>query len=237
MHQSLVHTVYIKREFWFILFVAAWPFCFFWPYTVGFLSVGNDFYYDGYNYKIYFIASLAGGHLPLWGPMNTCGFPLISNPYVAPLYPLNILLLTAYNLLGGLTGWDYTLYTILGVAIYNVGLYCLLRKHSLLPFVAFGSVLIASMSLKLAESLRYPNAIHTAAWMPWLLLGIALAAEKRRTLRGATLFGVSFFLILTAGYPYFIVYSGFAALPYFFALLFPTTRRALLRRESVDGVG
>jgi hypothetical protein len=227
-------AVFTRADFGPLLGVAIWPFLFLGVYTFRILSVGNDFYYDGYCYKAYLISSLASGHFPLWDPINTCGFPLFSNPYAAPVYPLNVLLVSSYVLFGGLTGWDYTLFTILGLSIYATGLYCLLRMHCISTPVAFGSVLIASMSLKPVELLRYPTAVHAAAWMPWLLLGIALACERKHVWKGTVLFGASTLMILTAGYPYFVIYTPFLAAPFLAAMLIPRTRSVLLGHEPAQ---
>ena len=79
--------------------------------------------------------------------------------------------------------------------------------------LAFFSALIIACSLKITELLRFPNAAHAAAWMPWILYGINLMIENNKKKSFFIIF-FSNLLILTAGYPYFIVYSLFLFVPY-----------------------
>src|ERR1700688_2873542 len=98
---------------------------------------------------MYFIAFLYEGHFPLWSPTEAAGFAFFSNPFVAAFYPLNILYFLSYGLFGGLTIWDYTMYTILGLSAYGLGLYFWLRRLAIDQAPALAAVLISLASLKL----------------------------------------------------------------------------------------
>jgi hypothetical protein len=227
-----------KRKEALILFcIAAWPFVFLSNYVLGLVSVGNNFHGFHYNYKLYQLAWQYSGRFPLWSPIDAAGFPLFGTPFAASVYPFNLLYLAHYAMFGGFTGWDYTIYTILAFSIFGVGLYLWLRRHSVDSAVAFGSVLIALMSLKLVELLRDPTAAHSAAWIPWLLLGIAAATDMKRLRAGMALFSFAAVMLLTAGYPYFIVYTPFLVGPYLAAMAFRGTRAALLGYEQAHPTG
>ena len=109
---------------------------------------------------------------------------------------------------------------MLGISIYGLGLYLWLSKLVSNRCAVVFSVLLVSVSFKLAELMRFPNAAHAAAWMPWLLYGATLAmhAEKRRA--AAVILFVSGVMILTAGYPYYVDHCLFLVLPYVSFILF-----------------
>jgi hypothetical protein len=222
-----------------IALVMVWPFIFLWPYTLGLISIGNDFYYAQFTYKAYLLVALADGHFPLWSPTELAGYPFFSNPFAQAVYPLNLIYLVFYVLRGSFSVWNYTLFTIFGIGVFGLGLYCWLRRLCLPCSAALVATLIACMSLKVTETIRFPNAIHSAAWMPWLLFGLTLAASRKHAIRGAVVLGLATVMMVTAGYPYYVIYAVFLVGPYFVALLFPNARSTLLnvtRHEQTDTV-
>jgi hypothetical protein len=230
-------TAVLTVDTLFVSLIIFWPFVFLWPYVLGLISVGNDFSVLYYSYKLSYVAFLTEGHVPLWASTEAAGFPFFSNPFVAATYPLNALYLLHYRIFGGLTRWDYTLYTIMGLSIYGVGFFLWLRTLSIGSSIALAAALIVVMSLKLTEILRFPNALHSAAWMPWLLLGITLASGRKRLIAGSMMFGIASLMLLTAGYPYYIVYAVFLVAPYLLAVLFARTRLPILGCTPDDPTG
>jgi hypothetical protein len=91
-----------------------------------------------------------------------------------------------------------------------------------------------SVSFKMAEILRFPNAVHTAAWYPWILFAITNILQKRAVKElvgyGFLLF---FFLIcfFTGGYPYYIYYSLFLFPPYLLLFLIPKLRHKFFENQ------
>jgi hypothetical protein len=217
--------------------IAIWPFLFLWPYTLHILSVGNDFLYAQYNYKAYLLVALSSWHFPLWSPTELAGYPFFSNPFAQAVYPLNLLYLAFYAVTGSFSVWHYTLFTIMGISIFGVGLYYWLRRLVFPGYVALLATMIACMSLKVTEILRFPNAVHSAAWLPWLLLGIAMAAARKDVVRGAVTFGIATLMLLTAGYPYYVIYAPFLIGPYFVGMLFGPARKALLGLSPKEQTG
>jgi hypothetical protein len=210
------------------LLIICWPFVFLWPYTFRQISIANDFIYLYWNYKAYLLASLTNHHFPLWSPTESAGYPFFSNPYAQAFYPLNILYLLFYAVYGSFSSWNYTLFTIMALSIFGVGLFFWLRRLHLATHVACIAVIIALMSLKLTETIRFPNAAHSAAWMPWLLFGITLAAHRRHLVAGSLVFAASALMLMTAGYPYYVVYAAFLVGPYFLAMVIPSSRATFL---------
>jgi hypothetical protein len=229
---------HIDKERLAIALVVVWPFIFMWPYTLRVISIGND-YYGQFAYKAYLLVALADGHFPLWSPTELAGYPFFSNPFAQAVYPLNLIYLAFHVLWGSFSVWTYTLFTIFGIGIFGVGLYCWLRRLCLPRSAALAATLIACMSLKVTETIRFPNAIHSAAWIPWLLLGLTLAASRKNVIGGAIIIGTAALMLITAGYPYYVIYAVFLAGPYFVVLLFAKGRSAFLnvtRHEQTDTI-
>jgi hypothetical protein len=211
-----------------ILFMAVWPFLFLWPYTLRLFTIGNDFDYAQYTYKAYLLVALSNWHFPLWSPTELAGYPFFSNPFAQAVYPLNLLYLAFFGAVGSFSVWHYTLFTIAGISIFGIGLYCWLRRLGFPAYIALLAAVIACASIKVTEIIRFPNAVHSAAWLPWLLLGITTAAARKDLVRGGVIFGVGSLMLLTAGYPYYVIYAPFLIGPYFVALLFAPVRTSLL---------
>lgn len=209
--------------------VAVWPFLFLWIYVAGIVLPGNDFNVLYYNYKLYLLAFLADGHFPRWSFGEAGGFPFFSSPFTQPLYPLNALYLLHYAVLGGLSPWDYTMYTIFAFSIFAVGLYLWLRSHGIDSAAACAATLIATVSVKVTELLRFPNAAHAAAWIPWLLLGVSLATNRDRRVAAWLTIAAGVVLLITAGYPYYFIYSLFLLGPYTLLMSTRAGRRSLGR--------
>ncbi len=208
-------------RFFLPLTMFLWPFLYLFrlivPINGYYTAIGNDFYGVYFRYKIYHLANLANFRFPLWSPAEGAGFPLYTNPIVQAFYPLNLLLIGWYKIANGYSPIDYQFYAILGIAIFALGLIVWLRLiNNNLRAVVF-SVLIMSVSFKITEILRFPNAVHSAAWYPWILYAMT-KIMRCRSLKQAAGFGglLAIFVIClcTAGYPYYVYYGIFLFLPY-----------------------
>ena len=183
------------------------------------LRIINDFLPLYYYYKLYLIDFLSAGAIPLWSPSEACGFSFYSSPFAQFFYPLNLLLILFYKVFGGYSIFDHQAYTVLGVSIYSLGLYLWLKLLCSNHRAVIFSTLLISMNFKLGEILRFPNAVHTACWMPWILYGITLAMGKEKNLRAAMVVFASCFMYLTGGYPYYVYYGIFLFFPYVLIML------------------
>ncbi|MHC4086934.1 MAG: hypothetical protein ACYSU5_17260 [Planctomycetota bacterium] len=175
-----VSTLRQPRRLWSRFLLPAAVFC--WPFLYLFrlvlaingqyTAIGNDFILLYYKYKVYLLACLSDFHFPLWSPAEGAGYPFYTNPFTQAFYPLNLLLVLWYKILGGFNPLDYQVYTVLGISIFALGLFMWLRLiNTNLRAVVF-SVLIMSVSFKVTEIIRFPNAVHTAAWYPWILYAL-----------------------------------------------------------------
>ncbi len=209
--------------------VFIWPFIFFRAFLSPHspVAIDNDFYVLYYGHKAYFLELMAQGHFPLWSPAEGAGFPFFSNPFNQVFYPLNVPLIYFYKIFDHYSVYDHQIFSVFGASLFGLGLYFWLRQ--ILPGrrEAVFAALIFSISFKIGDLLRLPNAIHAAAWIPWILYGIARARETNKSRECALILFAACIMLLTAGYPYYCYYCLFLVPPYVALLLFEKTRRAL----------
>lgn len=183
-----------------------WPYFFLFPISADILTIGNDFELLYFSYKKYIFELVSSGIIPLWSPSEGAGFPLILNPFAQFFYPLSWTLYLFYKIFDTFTTYHFALYTIFAISIFNFGQFFWLRKLKFNIYICLVSTLVVTMSLKFTELLRFPNALHTVCWMPWILYSIILLKEKKKKFKSFTILFFSIFSLLTAGYPYFIFY-------------------------------
>ena len=198
-----------------ILIIIIFPYIYLFPHTFQFIEMGNDFELLYFSYKKYIFEFINLGHLPLWSPSESLGYSLIFNPFAQYFYPLSWVLYFISFILGDLSKHLFLLYTIFGISIYGVGQYLWLKKLNITEKHALISTIVVCISLKLTEILRFPNAIHTFCWFSWILYGITISIEKRVILKPFIIIFFSTLCILTAGYPYYILYGVFLFSSYF----------------------
>jgi hypothetical protein len=206
------------------------------------LQSGNDFAGLYWKYKVALLDALAFEHrIPGWSPSEAAGYPFLANPFAAALYPLNLPLAVFYRFAGGYSVFDHQVFTVFGLCIFSLGLYLWLRESGAAPRAALAATLVMGTSLKMTELQRFPNAMHAAAWFPWLLLGIVWCLTPSTRLRGALTIAAATVCLVTAGYPYFAYYAQFLVLPYMAAVLWRRTRPALIDggagEEPAGGLG
>ena len=201
-----------------------------WPCCVR--TIGNDFESLYYRYKVYLLDGLSHLRLPLWSPSEAAGFPFYANPFAQVFYPLNAPLAVLYRLRGGYSYHDHQVFTVVGIGLFALGLYGWLRSLAIDRRHAVFAALLVGTSLKITELVRFPNAVHTAAWLPFVLWGCTLIARGDRYVRGGMLVFVAMILLLTGGYFYYVYYSIFLIGPYVVLLAVPRTRRVFLPDTS-----
>jgi hypothetical protein len=214
-----------------------WPFVFLFPYTFNLVGISNDFDVLYYSYKVYLLDSMAHFHLPLWSPSEACGFPFYSNPFAQVLYPLNLPLAFVYRVLGGYTPYAHQLFTIFGLSIFAVGFYLWMRSLSFDRRASLFAALVIAVSFKMTEILRFPNAVHSAAWYPWILWSINSifnGRDLRRQMFHVALNMFFVFSLLTGGYLYYAYYSVFLFPPYLLIFFIPALRAAVFGERGGD---
>ncbi|NJO17386.1 MAG: hypothetical protein HC877_17075 [Thioploca sp.] len=199
------------------------------PLNGHYTAIGNDFIYLYYNYKVYLLDCLSHFRIPLWSPSEAVGYPFYSNPFTQSFYPLNIPLAIYYKLTGGSTPLEHQYFTVLGVSIFSLGLFYWLKSLKLNVSAILFATLVMSVSFKIIEILRFPNAIHTAAWYPWILFSLTKSLQNSCYLKKIIKYNILliFFIIcfFTGGYPYYIYYSIFLFIPYFLTFFIPSVRK------------
>lgn len=180
--------------------------------------MGNDFDLIYFSYKKYIFEFLQEGQIPLWSPSEGSGFTLIYNPFAQFFYLPSWLLFGICMLKKTFSLYDYLIFTISGISIYLIGQYQWLKSFKIFSKVnIFLVTLIVPTILIISNFLRFPNAIHTFCWLPFLLLGINYATNSSKKIKSFILIFLSSLFILTAGYPYFIIYIFIFT--FFYALL------------------
>jgi hypothetical protein len=196
-----------------ILIILIWPYIFLFPLTFGFLVMGNDFDLIYFSYKRYIAEMLSVGVIPLWSPADGTGFSLIYNPFAQYFYLPGWINYLVHFFTKNLSLHFFLIYTIFAISIFSLGIFVWLKSLNIDHGIAFLSALLVACSLKITELLRFPNAAHAAAWFPWVLYGINLMIKENNKKSFIIIFFSNLF-ILTAGYPYFIIYSLFLFIPY-----------------------
>jgi len=207
------------------------------PINGQYAAMGNDFILLYYKYKVYLLACLADFHFPLWSPAEGAGYPFYTNPFTQAFYPFNLLLVVWYKISGGYDPLDHQVFTVLGISIFALGLFMWLRLiNSNLRAVVFG-VLVMSVSFKVTEITRFPNAVHTAAWYPWALYAltkIMMSKSLKEAVTGGVLLTLFLICLLTGGYPYYVYYCLFLFAPYMLVFLVKPLRERLFRPCTIN---
>ncbi len=197
-----------------------WPFLFYFPLTTEFIAMGNDFDLIYYAYKKYIFEFWQDGQIPFWSPSEGAGFTLIYNPFAQFFYIPSWILFLICDLKNSFSLYDYLIYTILGISIYSIGQYQWLKSFKISSNkIKFAITLLVPSMLIISNFLRFPNAIHTFCWLPYLLLGINYSFINKKYYKSFLLIFISTLFILTAGYPYFIFYLFIFSIMYFFFIL------------------
>jgi hypothetical protein len=223
------------------LVIFCWPIVYLFnhvfPINGQYMATGNDFIILYYKYKVYLLAHLANFSFPLWSPSEGAGFPFYTSPFTQTFYPLNLPLAVWYKISGGYNPLDHQVFTVLGISIFAVGLFIWLRQvNTNLRAVVFG-VLVMSVSFKITEILRFPNAVHTAAWYPWVLYAltrIMLSRSLKSTIVGGILLTLFVICLCTGGYPYYVYYSQFLFVPYMLIFLVKPLRLRLFGAQAIQ---
>tara|TARA_X000000368_G_scaffold203861_1_gene160899 strand:- start:541 stop:2643 length:2103 start_codon:yes stop_codon:yes gene_type:complete len=224
----------IKNNKIILLLLILAPYIYLFPHTFNIIEMGNDFELLYYSYKKYIFEFVKIGHFPLWSPSESLGYSLIFNPFAQYFYPPSWLLYIFGIIIGDLSKHTYLLYTFLGLSIYNVGQYYWLRKLNIEKKYCLLATLITCFGLKLTEILRFPNAIHAIAWFPWILYSLTLSLQNSKIIKSSTIIFLCTIMILTAGYPYYILYGLILFSFYFFFINIPAVKRVIINNSEIN---
>jgi hypothetical protein len=144
--------------------------------------------------------------VPLWNPNEACGYPFYSNPFTAFFYPGRILYFILSIGSPAYSWYHHQLYMVIGIGLLAAGVYVWLRGRGIDPPAALFAAGAVAIGFRIADIYRFPNAVHAAAWMPWVLYAYDRWIDRELG-RGFLLGLFAMFCLATAGYPYYTVYA------------------------------
>ena len=155
--------------------LAALSLAFFWKIALtNRILAGLDVFAYFYPYRDYVGEALRSGHLPLWNPYLFMGAPLLGNSQAAVLYPLHwpLVWLSAPKQVA----WSIVLHIWLAAA----GTYLLTRRTWRLgPLASFTAAVVFAAGGFLGAQAEHLNQLNASAWLPWLLLCLEGAMNRR----------------------------------------------------------
>ncbi|NLY57966.1 MAG: hypothetical protein GX071_05510 [Gammaproteobacteria bacterium] len=135
-----------------------------------------------------------------WSSSWATGWPVTGDPLSMALYPLRLLLVALQA--------PFDVFVVMAYLVAVLGMYAYLRcLVDRLP-AAFGA-LAFSLSGWMLVHLGHTSMVHTAAWLPWIMLGVHQVCAGRRSQQwlGAALLALSVGMSLLAGHAQITVYA------------------------------
>jgi hypothetical protein len=83
----------------------------------------------------------------------------------------------------------------------------------------------------------FPNAVHTAAWYPWILYAltkIMISNSLKDNVAGGVLLTLFLICLFSGGYAYYVYYGIFLFIPYLLAFIVKPLRQRLLRPYTIN---
>ena len=167
-----------------------------------------------YSGKVFLAELLKEGQLGFWNPYIFMGFPLLAEPEVGPLYPLNLffaLPIPHYYAL--------TLFIVIHYSLAGVFTYLLARSLDISRAGSFISGLVFAFGGFLMAQLTNINILTGSIWLP-LILCLFSRAIRRRSYTLAAGAGIVLALQILPSHPQIILYILIVlGLYYFYSLL------------------
>ncbi|MCW5906732.1 MAG: YfhO family protein [Chitinophagales bacterium] len=214
-----------------ILLILIVPLLAFWQLTFGVYTMKWDIM-DQFFPCRYFLSECFKSHqLPLWCPYINFGYPFYADPQGGLFYPVTwiVSLSTGYN------ASSITAEFLLHVLIAAFSFYLLLTHFKLQKITASVFGICYALSGVFVSNAQHLSWIISMAWMP-LVLVCFLKVLSTRSWKTTLLLGVSAYLMLTGGYPAFIILLFYTLLIIFTGRLIEVIRRrefAALKNTAV----
>jgi hypothetical protein len=178
--------------------------CYWTPMTSSNTSILWDAADQFQPFQNYLSLELHAGRIPFWSPYPSSGFPFLADPQVGAWYPLNwpffLIGVSPHALV--VEHWLHSLLACLG-AYFLAWRLLRNRQAAVLVGLCYGL-----SGFYVGHSSHTPM-LQGAAWMPWLLLLLALAVESH-PLRYTVLGGLAAGMLILSGHFQTILYSFLA---------------------------
>ncbi len=172
-----------------------------------------------FAWRYYIGECLQNGHLPLWNPYVHLGYPIHADPQSGAWYPF-------VWLIGGLFG--YNIYWIqieflLHVFLAGVGMYLLAKYFVNETRIALAVALCYMLCGFFSGNAQHLTWVISGSWIPFVLYYFLRFQQRgnRKDLFRSTL---SFFMLLTGGYPAFVITTAYALIVMMFVHLYNAWR-------------
>lgn len=196
-----------KTDWLVILFLAGWPFVFFWPATLRqAVFFFGDIFRFFYPTHLVYANALREFRLPLWVPEMMAGFPIYAEGQIGALYPLHLFL---YGLLPIDVATNYDI--LIHLAWVAVGMYLFARAIKLQPASAFLAAMSFGAGGFFYTRLQHMSVLAGASWLPWLMWAWEKheqETDRRKRRRWFALLALFSGIQLLAGHPQFALLSA-----------------------------
>ena len=125
-----------------------------------------------YPWKKLSIDSIKKIELPLWNQYSFSGTPNLANFQSGVFYPLNIIFLLPYS-------FSWSLFIVLEPLLAGIFMYLFLKNLKLVNLASFFGGFVFAFSSFFVTWLEWGNILHTALWLPLILLSLDKLRKSR----------------------------------------------------------
>jgi len=156
----------------------------------------------------YFVGEcLQSGHLPLWNPYTHLGYPICADPQSGAWYPF-------VWLIGGVFG--YTVYSIqiefvLHVFLAGVGMFLLAGFFIKEKKIALTAAVVYMLCGFFSSNAQHLTWIISGTWIPFVVYYF-LRFQQQNNFSDLLRTALCFFMLLTGGYPAFVIVVAYSLL-------------------------
>jgi hypothetical protein len=155
---------------------------------------------QAYPWKYLIGECLQEGILPLWNPYQLLGSPLHADPQSSAWYPVTWL----FGYFSGYNIYTLSIDFMLHIFLAGMGMFYLARQLKFRDETAFimgASYMLSGFFIGNAQHFMW---IISGTWLPFII-GAFLALKNSPSYSASIRLGLAFFMIMTGGYPAFIV--------------------------------
>lgn len=171
----------------------------FWPVftaPAGFTLFGDDFFRSYSFFREFFRDEIRKGNLPLWNPYLFAGSPLVANPSVSFLYPLNFL----YVLLPVTDAWEILTIIQLGIAFAGMYWFCRRVLGTAGEGAAFAALSFTFSGYFMSRIWAgHTEILSSAPYIPWVI-GLYVLVSEKFSVRRLIVFAFVLSFQIAAGY-------------------------------------